>query len=413
MNLEFNIAHRLSSHRYGLRAGIMERVATIATIISVVVIFVTLSVVDGFKQNIDRLLSGATSDIMVTAPESRGVVSASTVVNTSDITEIFDLREIVRYSPYIAKEGVIKSDDNMQGILLKGVDSLYDCNFFKEHLVEGTLPRLTGEPRSKDVIISSRVARSMDLHLGDRIEMVFIDGESGLLRDRFSISGIFDTGLDVVDNILVISDIRNLKRFYPKDADRITGYELWIDGKADKRATADRLNRDFVDLYLSTEINVEAFTSEQIYPHLYGWLATHDVNALFITVLMIVVALLNMTTALLIIVLERQRMIGELRALGMSRGRVVGIFVFRAMFIVVRGVLIGAAIGIFLCLIQNLFGIVPLPTDGYILTTVPASLCWELWLVAIVATTAVTLLMMILPALLAAGVSPSKAIRYE
>lgn len=413
MGIEFNIAHRLSSRRYGLRAGVMERVASIATTISVAVIIVTLSVVDGFKVNIDNLLSGAASDIMVTAPDSRGVVSASTIKHSSQITDIFERCGVVRYSPYLAKEGVIKSDDNILGVLLKGVDSLYDCSFFAEHLVEGELPRLGVEPRAKDVIISQRVARKMDLDLGDRIEMVFVDSEGALLRDRFSISGIFDTGLDIIDNSLVISDIRNVERFYNRGQDRITGYELWIDKNSDKLEVADRLNSEFIDLYLHSSINVEAFTFDMIYPTLYGWLATHDVNALFITIIMIIVSLLNMTTALLIIVLERQRMIGELRAMGMKQRSVVRIFIFRAMFIIVRGVIVGAMIGVLLSLVQNYFGIVPLPSDGYILTTVPASLCWGRWALALLATIALTLVMMIIPALLASRVSPSKAIRYE
>jgi lipoprotein-releasing system permease protein len=128
---------------------------------------------------------------------------------------------------------------------------------------------------------------------------------------------------------------------------------------------------------------------------------------------MIIVALLNMTTALLIIVLERQKMIGELRAMGMSHRGVVRIFVFRALFIISRGVIIGAVIGIILSLVQHYFGVLPLPSEGYILTTVPASLCWGRWLVAVVSTIVITLIMMILPAMLAARVSPSKAIRYE
>ena len=120
-----------------------------------------------------------------------------------------------------------------------------------------------------------------------------------------------------------------------------------------------------------------------------------------------------MTTALLIIVLERQRMSGELRAMGMRRSGVVRIFVYRALFIISRGVVLGAIIGVAICLVQHFWGVVPLPSEGYILTTVPAALCWGRWLMAVVATIVVTLVVMILPAMLAAQVSPSKAIRYE
>lgn len=413
MNVEFDIARRLSSRKSGLRAGIMERVATIATTISLAVIIVTLSVVAGFKQNIDELLTGASADIVVTAPESRGVVSSAVVPKCQELERVFNHDMVESYSSYLAKLAVVKSDDNIVGVMLKGVDSLYNMNFFEKHLVEGDLPRLMGEPRSKDIIISRAVARSMDIGVGDRVEMVFIDGSSGVLRDRFAVSGIYETGLAGIDDMLVISDIRNVKRFYDRSQEWVTGYELKLKSEADSELVADELNDRLIELYLEHEINAEAFTIATIFPQLFGWLATHDVNAIFITVIMIIVALLNMTTALLIIVLERQRMIGELRAMGITRGGVVRIFVFRALFIIMRGVVMGAVIGVILCLIQHFFGVVPLPAEGYILNRVPAALCWGRWLVAVVATIVITLVMMILPSMLAARVSPSKAIRYE
>lgn len=413
MNVEFDIARRLSSRKSGLRAGIMERVATIATTISLAVIIVTLSVVAGFKLNIDELLTGASADIVVTAPESCGVVSSAVVPKCGELEQVLNHDMVESYSSYLAKLAVVKSDDNIVGVMLKGVDSLYNMNFFEKHLVEGAMPRLMGEPRSKDIIISRAVAQSMDIGVGDRVEMVFIDGSSGVLRDRFAVSGIYETGLTGIDDMLVISDIRNVKRFYDRSHEWVTGYELKLEAEADSELVADELNDRLIELYLEHEINAEAFTIATIFPQLFGWLATHDVNAIFITVIMIIVALLNMTTALLIIVLERQRMIGELRAMGITRGGVVRIFVFRALFIIMRGVVMGAVIGVILCLIQHFFGVVPLPAEGYILNRVPAALCWGRWLVAVVATIVITLVMMILPSMLAARVSPSKAIRYE
>lgn len=413
MSNEFYIAKRLSSRKHGERAGIMERVATVATAISLCVIVVTLSVVVGFKQSVDRLLSGASADVVVTAPQSMGLLSPVLLERNAELERVLMSDGVDHLSPYLAKEGVIKSDDNIVGVVLKGVDSLYDFSFFERYLVDGELPRVGREPRSRDVIISSNIAQKMDVGVGDRIEMLFVDDKDGLLRDRFAVSGVFKTGLDVVDDMLIISDIRNVERFYVDGKSSVTGYELWLAEGYDVEAVQQMLNDSLVELYFSHEINAEAFSMQQIHPNLFGWLATHDVNALFITIIMIVVALLNMTTALLIIVLERQRMIGQLRAMGMSRASVVRVFIFRALFIVMRGVLWGSAVGIMLVVVQHTFAIMPLPSEGYILSTVPVALCWQLWMVAIVVASAVTMLMMILPALFAAKVSPSKAIRYE
>ncbi len=413
MSNEFYIAKRLSSRKHGERAGVMERVATIATAISLMVIVVTLSVVVGFKESVDAMLSGASADVVVTAPQSMGTLSPVLLERSDELVELLDDEPVVRYSPYLAKEGVIKSDDNIIGVVLKGVDSLYNFTFFEKYLVEGALPRIGREPRSRDVMLSVDVAKKMDVGVGERIEMLFVDPNDGLLRDRFEVCGLFKTGLDVVDDALVISDIRNVERFYANGKSAVTGYELWLQPGADVEASAEVLNQRFIELYYEHEINAEAFTMQTIYPNLFGWLATHDVNALFISIIMIIVALLNMTTALLIIVLERQTMIGELRAMGMSRWSVVKVFVFRAMFIVMRGVGWGTLCGIALVMLQHIFGIMPLPAEGYILSTVPVAICWRLWALAVIVATAVTMLVLILPSLYAARVSPAKAIRYE
>ena len=413
MSNEFYIAKRLSSRKHGERAGVMERVATIATAISLMVIVVTLSVVVGFKESVDAMLSGASADVVVTAPQSMGTLSPVLLERSEELVKLLDREPVARYSPYLAKEGVIKSDDNIVGVVLKGVDSLYDFAFFEKYLVEGALPRIGREPRSRDVMLSVAVAEKMDIGVGERIEMLFIDPDDGLLRDRFEVCGLFKSGLDVIDDALIISDIRNLERFYANGKSAVTGYELWLRPDVDTEACAELLNQDFITLYYDYEINAEAFTLQTIYPNLFGWLATHDVNALFISIIMIIVALLNMTAALLIIVLERQTMIGELRAMGMNRWSVVRVFVFRAMFIVMRGVGWGTLCGIALVVVQHIFGVMPLPAEGYILSTVPVAMCWRLWVLAVVVATAVTMLVLILPSLYAARVSPAKAIRYE
>lgn len=411
--MEFNIARRLSSRKAGNKAGIMERVATIATGVSIAVIIITLSVVIGFKHDLRSLLSGATADITVTAPQSGGVVSGKRIANSAAMAEVMQRQDIVRISVYTAKEGVLKSDENILGVLLKGVDSSFNSTFYEEHIVEGRFPRLGKEPRTKDILISWSIARKMNVGVGERIEMVFVDADGGILRDRFEISGLYHTGVDVIDSGIVLTDMRNVARLYDGDSAMVTGYELWLAEGADGAVVAEELNGAFIDLYLETGCEAEAFTAEEVFPDIFGWLATHDVTALAVVVIMIIVALLNMTTSLLIIVLERQRMIGELRALGMHRSAVVRIFLFRALFIIVRGVLWGVVAGVALVVIQEMWAVIPLPAEGYLLEAVPVALCWGWWLVAAVATIATTLVVMLLPAALAAKISPSKIMRYE
>ena len=413
MKLEFDIARRLSSRRYGARAGVMERVATVATAVSVAVVVVTLSVVVGFKRDLNDLLTGATSDIVVTSPQSAGMVSSVGVERHEALERCFDDSRIAHISTYTAKEGVIKSDENIVGVLLKGVDRDCDMTLYADHMVEGTLPRLDAEPRAKDVILSEIVARKMDARVDDRMEMIFIDTEGGILRDRFRISGIYRTGVEMIDEGFVLTDIRNVSRLYDGDESVVTGYELRLKRGVDKLAFQEELNEKFVDLYYEEGIDVEAFTLGDIFPLVYFWLSTHDVNAMVIIIIMAIVALLNMTTALLIIVLERQRMIGQLRSLGMKRRSVVELFLFRALFIVGRGLAWGTLLGVVLCGIQHLWAVVPLPSEGYMLSAVPAAMCWGWWALSLVVAVVVALLVMLLPAAYAARISPSETMRYE
>ena len=413
MRTEFYIARRLSNRREGGKAGVMERVATIATAVSLAVVVVTLSVVVGFKQELDAKISGSVSDIVITAPESRGTLSAAHIKRSASIEQLLNDERIEHYSAYRAKEGVIKSDDNIVGVLLKGVDSLYNTSFFAQSMVEGELPRLVGEPRSKDIIIGESVARKMDVVVGDRIEMVFIDIDGTVLRDRFAISGLYRTGVDALDNTYALTDIRNVARLYDGVQEHITGYEVWLREGVERAAMTDELNYNLMDLYFEEGIISEAFAIDDIFIEIFSWLATHDVNAVVIVVIMIIVALLNMTTALLIIVFERKRMIGELRAIGMRQGSIVKLFVYRSLFIVVRGVAWGATIGIVIAVIEHLYHIIPLNAEGYLLDAVPAALCWGWWALSIAATVIITLIVMLLPAAFSARISPAETMRYE
>lgn len=389
----------------------MERVAVVATAVSLAVIIVTLSVVIGFKQDLQQLISGAMADLTITAPQSGGVVSSVGVPRCEAVEELLSDERIERKSCFATKEGVLKNDDNIVGILLKGVDSLYNTDFYAERLVEGRLPALSGVPRKREILLSERVARRMDAKVGDRIEMVFVDEESGVLRDRFELSGLYNTGVEFIDNSYAITDIRNVARLYGEDM--VTGYDVWLRKGVDVELFAEEFDYKALELYFNEGVNIEAFSMQRIFPHIFGWLATHDVTALVVVVIMLIVALLNMTTSLLIIVLERQRMIGELRALGMRRGSVIRLFLFRALFILGKGVIWGAFIGLALVMVQHLWSVIPLPAEGYLLDSVPTALCWGWWILAVAGVMAATLLFMLIPAALSTRISPSTIMRYE
>ncbi|MDE6862565.1 MAG: ABC transporter permease [Alistipes sp.] len=416
MSLEFDIARRLSRRECdgeSRRSGVMERVAVVATAVSVAVMIVTMSVVVGFKHDLRRVMTGAASSLSVTSPQSGGVMSGIPVERGEPLESVLhSVGGVERISPFTSKEGVIKSDDNTAGVVLKGVDSLYDMSFVSESLRRGSLPRVGREPRTKDIAVSQSIADRMEVDVDDRVEMVFItDGE--VRRDRFRISGIYSTGVEMIDATMVITDMRNVQRLCDWPAESVTGYEVWLGDGVDALAAAGELNGRLVELYLEEGVDAEAFAVEQIYPNIFGWLATHDVNAAVMVTIMIVVALLNMITVLLIIVLERSRMIGELKALGMSDMSLTGIFFFRALFIAVRGMAWGAAAGLALCVVQYVSGILTLPSDGYFLSQVTVDFCWGVWGLTLACALAVIMCVMLLPAAFVRRISPSQTMRYE
>ena len=389
----------------------MERVAVVATAVSIAVILITLSVVVGFKQNLRELISGAAADITITAPQSHGIVSSVGLEECEALDSLLMDGRIVRKSRFTNKEGVLKSDDNIVGVLLKGVDSLYDSSFYEERMVEGAFPNLSAEPRKKEILLSKRVAQKMDIAVGDRVEMVFIDETSGVLRDRFTLSGIYNTGVDFLDNSYAITDLRNVARLY--GGDMLTGYDIWLDDGMDAELFAEDMDNALLELYFTHGVLAEVFSMQRLFPHIFGWLATHDVTALAVVVIMLIVALLNITTSLLIIVMERQRMIGVLRALGMHRGAVIRIFLYRALFILGRGMAWGIAIALTMIFVQHTWAIIPLPTEGYLLDAVPAALCWGWWILAIAGIVIATVIFMLIPATFSTRISPSVIMRYE
>lgn len=413
MSLEFDIARRLSQRGGGRRSGIMERVAVTATAVSVTVMMLTLSVVVGFKHDLTRIVTGATAGVTVTAPQSGGVISGVGLERDGRLERIMtECEGIEHVAPFAAKEGVMKNDDNTAGVIVKGVDSLYDWRFMEGCLRRGRLPRIGGLPRVKEILISEQTARAMAVDTADRIEMIFVTGQEAR-RDRFSISGIYSTGVEMIDATVVMTDLRNVQRLCDWPEQTVTGYELRTEDPRRAAQIAERLNEEFVGLYLDEGIDAEAFAVEQIYPNIFGWLATHDINAAVMVAIMIVVALLNMITVLLIIVLERSRMIGELKAMGMNNRSLTLLFFYRAAFIALRGIAWGVAAGLALCWVQHSTGILTLPSDGYFLSHVPVAFCWGVWAAAIAAASAVIMCVMLLPAAFARRISPAETMRYE
>ncbi len=405
------LARRLSQ-RKGERRGGMLVIATISVAVSMAVMLVSMSVIGGFKGALEEILTGFAAHVRVEVLQAASVADATPLELSPEfeqkVAQIDHFGSIARVAE---KSGIIKSATAMQGTLIKGVDMGYDSLFYRSCLVEGRLPRIGGESRTKDILVSEALANMLEVGLDDKVEMVFTSPEAPIRRDAYKIVGIYNSGMTTMDRSLALTDIRNIQRLNGWSENQVTCYEIMADDVAflDEFAGGVRVEA----LYGGGETLWRTTDLRSSYPQYFDWLATHDINGVVIIVIMIVVALLNMITALLIIIFERIQMIGTLKALGMRNGAIQRVFLWRSLSVIVRGLAWGNAIGLGLMAVQHLTGVFKLDAEAYILSSVPVSfeLWWWLGLNLLVPLVLVVLLSV--PVAVISRIKPDQTLKYQ
>ena len=319
---------------------------------------------------------------------------------------------VQRATPYAVKSGIVRTRDAMEGVALKGVDGSYDWSFFAGRLTEGRLPRVGDSLRTKELLLSARTARLLGVHAGDKVEMLFVAGDERPRRDRFKVSGLYSTGMEELERT-ALTDLRNVQRLSGWSSGEVSGYDLFL---GDVRQ-ADRLAEAVNDALLRSDLpetdGVVAVSVGERYPAVFDWLKAHDVNAAVVIAVMVAVAFFNMASALLILVLERTRMIGLLKAMGMENRRIRRIFLYRAAFIVGRGLLWGNLAAGLLCWLQARFHLLRLDPAGYMLSEVPVAVSAGWWLAVDVAAAGAILALLLVPAAFVARIRPDEAIKTD
>ena len=414
MNLAFFIARRTAQHTPDNKPGVMERIAVISVALSVAVMILAMAVIMGFKHEVARKVTAFAAHAVVTDVRGVGTLD-SEPVHRSARTEglIRSTRGFASMAPYAVKGGIVRTADAVGEVMLKGVDTSYDWSAFRGWLVDGDLPRVGDSIRTKDILLSRSLADRLMLGVGDRVEMLFVEPGELPRRDRFKVSGIYASGLEDMDGAVVLTDLRNVQRLAEWTPEKVSGYEILLDDLAGADAFAARLS----DVLLYDESddtrNLVATSVMERYPNIFDWLRAHDVNGVVIVVIMLVVAFFNMASALMILVLERTRMIGLLKAFGMRNGQLRQVFLWRASFITLRGLAWGNAVGLGLCFVQRYFHVVRLSSEGYLLSEVPISLGWGWWLALNAGAVAAIVALLVVPTYIVSTVKPDESIRYE
>lgn len=398
----------------GKSRSVMERIAVLSVAVSVAVMILSLAVVYGFKQAIRENMSGFAAHVVVMDVRGMHRSDAAPIRATRSLDSLLASEpEVLHYQRFARRGAVVRTADAVEGVLLKGVGTEFDWSHFERWLTEGVLPRVGDSIRTKDLLLSESLAARLHVGLEDRLELLFVDADELPYRDRFKVVGLYASGLEELDRTTLLTDIRNVQRLAQWDEEQISGYEIYAPSHAEGQTLAARLDHELLYNEQVDSENATAVWTEELYPQIFDWLKAHDVNALVILVIMLVVAFFNMSAALLILVLERIRMIGVLKALGMQNRSLRRVFLYRASMIALRGLLWGNAVGVAICLVQHHFKLIGLDAEGYILSSVPIALEWGWWALLNVGFVVAIVLLMLLPASVVATVKPDETMRYE
>lgn len=412
MNLELFIARRLYGTRKGVRR-ISRPAVTIAqwgVAVGTLVMFVSICIIVGFKQQVREKAIGFGGHIQVLSGEQDSNGPLPVVLDGGLIDEICNIEGIESASPYIEKPGMIIANNEYEGILLKGIGSNYDPTFISENIIEGELPQFSDTSATNQIIISRNIAARTSSKVGDKITLYFMQG--GIKARRMTVAAIYETHLTELDNIIAVTDIYTMQKLYGWQSNEVTGIEITADSYSNVAHGRDAVNDIVQKRNKANSTLLYAPTVDELYPSLFSWLEILDQTVWLILILVLCIAAFTMVSGLLILILEKSNLIGILKAIGARNVSVRKIFIYYATFIIARGMVIGNAIGIIACILQQQTGIISIDPEMYYMDRVPIEFSWLLIPVNI-AMFILSTAIMVIPSMLITKIEPSKAIKFE
>lgn len=406
MNLPLFIAKRITFSSKRTFSKLIVRIAILGIMLGLAVMILAIAIVKGFKTEIREKVRGFSGDIQISKLDlNTSYENTSFSISDSSYQKILNQDGIEFIQSFATKPGIINTNDEIEGVVLKGVDKNYNWEYFEKILIAGRVIDFSDTLKSRtQILISKYTADRLKLKVGDDFLMYFI--ENSLRKRKFQIVGIYNLGVEEVDKLFVIGDIgliRSLNKWAPSD---VGGYELRVED-------FDRLDEIEAKVYEDLDIELKSYTIRQYYPTIFEWLSLLDVNTQVILILMLAVAVINMISALLIMILERTNMIGILKALGNTNWQIRKIFLYNAAYLIAAGLLCGNILGIGLGLFQSQTHFFRLDQASYYMDFVPVQLDLEDILMLNAGTLLICLFVLLLPSMLVTRISPLKAIRFK
>ncbi len=417
MNTELFISRRLFFEKSSkkLLSQRIIRIALVGIALGLAVMIISVAVITGFKSEIRNKVIGFGSHIQVVNFDSSNSYETQPISQKQPFSdELQTINGVNNVQVFATKPGMIKTDEYIQGIVFKGVSSHYDWTFFRKNLVEGSLPAISDSARSDQILLSEQVAELLEVSVGERVVLYFINEDESMPRMlQLTISGLYRTSLEEFDNLFVMGDLQQVQRLNNWRSDQISGFEIAINDFSRINEVEQRVRNIVLNYSVESEAILRTTNITREYPQIFDWLAILDMNVWVILILMALVAGFNMISGLLVLILERSRMIGILKALGSENWSIRKVFLYLSVFLTSRGMLWGNVVGIGFVIIQHYFRVIKLNPTLYYVDVVPVNFSLLHILLLNLGTVAVTVLMLVVPSYLVSKISPEKTIRFE
>lgn len=370
---------------------------------------IALSFVNGFEQTISNKVFSLWGHIRVQYLTTEQLALAEETPIKKDEVVFKKLKEfpgVVSANTFATKSVLIKSDTTLEGVLLKGVEKDFDFSVYNSFLKEGTWMNYVDSGYSKDVVLSTISASQLKVKVNDSVLLFFLEsGENPRIR-KAKVSGLYKTGIDEYDRNIAIGDLDLIRRINLWNDSLIGGYEVYLKDPGQMNAVNDEIKN-------SLPIQWGSRTIQEVYPNIFDWLNLQHKTKWMVLVIIMVVAIINLITCLLILVLDRTNMVGVLKALGSRNWNIQQIFLYHGTIISAGGILLGTAFGLAFAWLQSATGFIKLNEEAYYLSYAPVKVIWWQIVAIDMATLAICFLVLILPSLLVRKITPIKAIRFE
>jgi lipoprotein-releasing system permease protein len=411
VNVSSFIAQRIAFNQQKSFSRFIIRLSVAATVISVAVMIVTLSFVNGFQDTVSQKVFSFWGHVRIgyRQPMKASIAEEEPIESNDSLLRIVkNMPEVQTVHPFATKYAILKTDAEMEGVLLKGLDSTYNFQHLASFLKQGRWVHFNDSTYSREIVVSTYTANQLHLQLNDRILIYFVRPDGSLRPDKLTIVGIYKTSIEEYDKTFAIGDIKLIRRLNGWTDDQIGGYEIFLKDYNKMGQVSDAI-------YNNEEIpqTWETKTVKEIYPNIFDWLQVINTNSTVLISIMIVIAVINLITCLIILVLERLRMIGILKSLGATNWTVQKIFLHHSVIITLMGIIGGTLLALTLLWLQQSTGFVRLPEDAYYMDRASVKIIW--WQVVAVGagTLFVSLMVLFIPSFIVRSVQPIKAIRFN